>query len=497
MEKNKFDVAVISPVRFESDPRHIWWLESFTKNGYRSGFIESCSEKAFIFNRKTKKFHDLVILSSNLAKHNGISTSVSQDFAISNFEKIENSNLKNILKILIRDSKTLPSVYSANQIIRILAGLQYSQEFIEPNLIVANDLVTAVAVLLVYGKEKAIIYDAQEIFTDMWDSSSYGSLNLQERRLWIQLETLVCQEVCKVVTVSPGISTLYKNRHAVDTFVIPNFMPIENYSIKHKEDPHINFIFMGNIAPNRGVLKLVEDWSNLKVNNITLDLYIPFSRSYLKLKKQLKNLNFSQSSRIRLLRAVKESKMINILGKYDVGIIPYDYPYPYNHCSPNKLGQYISQELAILANNQPYISNIICEFKIGEIYKSNDEKSFFQSVQLLSDRKHVNELRANSKKNYLSELNWDHYFKKLLLSESSLIGNDKIKINENDVIGKKVNKTIDFQIKSKSAFYKKIIYLVLEYSGLYGHSLKSYLLREILDSNLISKLIRKYSKKYI
>ncbi len=491
-------VIVLAPVKMEKDPRHLWWVDSLMKKGLDVTFFENLSHKPYVLDKNLGKFLDYKLDLRSLENNvEGYSVQVSQKFSIENFRCVDsgisNNRFIQIIDELLTTSKSLPSLYSIHQILRISAGLNLIKKQELSALVVANDLVCAAAALLALGtKSSSIVYDAQEIFTDMWDVSTLGSLTNSERMLWVELETIVCQSVEKVVTISPGAANLYFERHGVNPTVMPNYLPVSSHKEKFETTKKARLVFMGNFAPHRGIDLLVEEWSQANTEGMSLDLYIPFSSGLGKIRKLIKK---HKPRNFRLLPGVSEDKMLFTLSQYDAGIIPYDYPYPYDQCSPNKFGQYISQGLCVLSNNQDFLKSEIETFNLGTVFDWDQVSTFQAALDSIKNVDDLNSFRENVRNAFIKELNWDTYFEKLWdqLIEKSELQSTELDVSLQDLLfnadtGTKIAQTS----RIKNFMYRSLVLL-----DVYGDSRRSRYFRRLLESKTFKVLISPFSQKFL
>jgi glycosyltransferase involved in cell wall biosynthesis len=284
-----------------------------------------------------------------------------------------------------------------------------------PSLVIANDLLGAILATVMWGKtECVIIYDAQEVFTDSYDLLGGPTFSHRERQAWIEIETRICQRANLVVTISPGIAELYESRHGVRCAVLPNYVPVERHisrTLDSEESP-TKFVLLGRADPYRGLEQLVDSWDVPKTV-ATLDLIMPETEQ----RKKLEN----RSSRIKrkhsgptFLPPVKPDDMVSVLRSYDVGILPYNYPYPYSHASPNKFGEYIAAGLVVLASNQPFVASQINQFGVGRVFDWNNENEFLIGIYELSMRDNLNVFKRNVDDAAINFLNWEAAGKSVL-----------------------------------------------------------------------------------
>jgi glycosyltransferase involved in cell wall biosynthesis len=425
--------VVLTPIPFIFDPRHSFWRSELDRK------FESVEVWQFLTNG--------LDLASNKV---GISVSVGSDDedvldleasfdtsirTISSYARNANDDASQILRSLIGQFSGDVSVthkYLLGQVTRMTASLALASTTKFPALVIANDLVAAIAAVLVWPKgETRIIYDAQEVFTDMYRSSPADRMTDTEELFWLELETFVCRKVDEVVTISPGIAELYLERHGVMPFVIPNWVPLSSADFANSSRQEAKkFVYMGHAAPHRGLEELISQWITDK-SIATLDLYIP-ERPYTQdLRKLIEKhqLDFPEVL-IVLNDPVSESQMIPTLSRFDVGVIPYAHPYPYNHCSPNKLGQYLAAGLAIVANDLPFVKQTIEEARCGHTFNWEIPGSFNDRVSLFITDQHLDQLKLNAKTAFLSDKNWDAAIHRWDSETNALIPVDQPKVNE-------------------------------------------------------------------
>ena len=402
--------VVLTSTNFDADPRHSQWTSTLVS---KFGHVE---EWQFIgVGSNSSKNGTGILVTRNLneiplvSMHSSLRAS---ELVLEKFTDSRTSRSNKIVNEIIKGSKVGTSIthtYLVNQLKRMAAALALVSVKNSPTLVIANDLLAAVAATAVWPDgETNVVYDAQEVFTDMYKGSPADKMTEKEEEFWLNLETLICSNVCHVVTVSPGIADLYQKRHNVVASVIPNWLSLsaEAKSSRIQRLP-LKFVYMGHAAPHRGLEDLILQWNTSK-DQATLDLYIP-ERPYTQTLRSLIKKRSNESSRvqIRLNPPVPPSMMVETLANFDVGVIPYDHPYPYNHCSPNKLGQYLAAGLAIISNDLPFVKQSIAEADCGYIFDWKIPESFSNCVSRFSSGDLLENLKENARSAFLSDKNWE------------------------------------------------------------------------------------------
>jgi len=408
-------VVVLCPHKAHLDPRIRWWSQH-TSAKWNVHIIE-------IDNKVTKpggKENSAKILLS--AREFGLNI---QDLPN---EVIDSGNVSFAIEILcrvseqlnrLRYSRELSRHYSSDHIwlmdhlIRISIGLIEAGVRINgTDLLIAIDLPALLAGLCLcelYGVP--LIYDAHEIW-------SHSNLNLEwhEIEWWNQLERRLLRDVDIPVTVSPGIGQWYHREMNKEMLVVPNYSPLSD-SIGQSEpkaiDDTVRFLFLGAFADNRGIEELIQAW-DFDPDIATLTLQGPHSEHRDKCKKFSMSLGRGERG-VRFAPPVSENELIAEASKYHVGIIPYTYSYPYSHCCPNKLSQYMAAGCAILSNKLPFVEKCISDANCGVSVNFNSQQQIYEKIkEIINDKDKIELWRINSLRAVEYYFNWESASKAVL-----------------------------------------------------------------------------------
>lgn len=412
--------VVVAPCPFEADPRHGYWSATLRKFGFDVLEIEIV-ERPKSWRSVSERYQsgDRVSLFSAVPSHS-------------------RSVLVEMTRNISCESST--GHYLKGQFLRIFSAIELAVDVIETaDLVIANDLVSAVAILNNVKLDDArLIYDAQEVFTDSYDLLAGEPLTDNERFGWRSLESHVVSLVDEVVTVSPGIADLYLRRHGRKPLIIPNYVPQERFQyLKRSSDSKpVEFVFLGRADPHRGLEELIDNW-DFDPSVVTLDLYIPNGTGLDELKRRSAGIHREFTGPI-FREAVPPHQIVNTLSNYDVGILPYSYPPPYDHASPNKFGEYVAAGLPILANRQPFTAEVIQRLEIGTVFEWNKPGDFRFAVSSSVMEHNIVKWTKNVLETRSTNLCWDVNF------EQSL--GEKIRGIDSSSINNRKSVTENFQI---------------------------------------------------
>lgn len=385
-----FNAVVLTPCRFDLDPRHQYWFDSLTKLGLnvlKVEVIDSIDELEV--SRSCRLTENLLSLRSN--------------------RRLNNADMQRMCRSDIAPAVTPVGKFLKSRLSRLLHAV--TEEVLvdlQPCVVVANDLLGVILADTLWGSSKTkVIYDAQEVFTDSYDVLPSPKLNNKERNGWIKMETAMCLSADLVVTVSTGIADLYMSRHAVNCETLPNFVPVAYQTDLSEIAPvePVKFVMIGRADPFRGLENLVKSW-DFPSEAASLDLIMPNTSQRKVLERLSANVKRKHDAP-KFCLPVRPDQIVEVLADYDVGIIPYDYPYPLSHASPNKFGEYLASGLAILTHNQPFIQQQVELHQIGQVFSWDIEKDFEQKVLTLLNPEILKRAAANSKAAFATHLNWE------------------------------------------------------------------------------------------
>lgn len=291
--------------------------------------------------------------------------------------------------------------------------------------IIATDLDTLLPALVLKGIFKIpAFYDAHEY----WAESDVNSFEF-ERAYWVALERRLVAHTDYRQIVSPGLAKLLSEQYHYSFDCLPNCEPVTPSLVSTVESPKFqnakgkcSFLFQGGFSKGRGFEPLIEAWSRTNENALLLlrGKDNPYKSELIKLANETGLLG----TRIFFPDAVDEIDMIRAASEFDVGIAPYPPTnILYEHCSPNKISQYMAAGLPILANDTNFVREILTKGQCGIVINFLRVNDLVSAVDRLTlDKQLRDQLATSGREFYLTTFNWQKlsgsFYKQLLVATS-------------------------------------------------------------------------------
>jgi glycosyltransferase involved in cell wall biosynthesis len=282
------------------------------------------------------------------------------------------------------------------------------------DILVANDLDTLLPNYIVSKlRNIPLVYDSHEYFT--------GVPEIQNRPfvkwVWTKIENFIFPDLNFVMTVSNSIASQYEKEYLIRPLVIMNagvrtdeIYPYTREEIGLPADDLILIIHGTGINIDRGVEDLVEAISLLE--GVTL-LIVGSGDILPKLKLQVQELKIGY--KVKFIPVVPWQDLNKYIKMADIGMsLDKDNSLNYRFSLPNKLFDYISAGIPVIAGNLPEPSKIIREFNCGVIIEKITPESIKSAI--IDLKKHPDKLGALTKNARSASfiLNWENEEKKVV-----------------------------------------------------------------------------------
>jgi len=302
--------------------------------------------------------------------------------------------------------------------IRLLLHLIYNRY----DLLVANDLDTLLPNYIVSKlKQLPLVYDSHEYFT--------GVPEIQNRPIvkwvWKTIERLIFPHLKNVMTVSDSISFQYESEYGIRPITVRNCSKNANQIIPFSRDElqvnkdHLLLIMQGTgINIDRGGIELIEAIS--KTENISM-LIVGGGDMITVLKEKV--IRYNLAERVKFFPKVPWEELIRYTKAADVGLsLDKETNINYRFSLPNKLFDYITAGIPVIASNLPEVSKIVTENNCGIIIPDVSPAEIMKAIQKLKENQ---DLLAEFKKNAViasESLSWENESIKAKSFYSSILG---------------------------------------------------------------------------
>lgn len=269
--------------------------------------------------------------------------------------------------------------------------------FHKQDILVANDLDTLLPNYMISRlKRVPLIYDSHEYFT--------GVPEIQKRYfvkwVWTSIEKMIFPGLKNVMTVSDSIADKYESEYRIRPITVRNCsrssVEINKYTRKELgiNPDDLLLIYQGAaINVDRGGEELIDALA--MTDNVTL-LIVGSGDILDSLEKRVISLNLSH--KVRFISKQPWEKMMRFTKSADAGLsLDKDTNLNYRFSLSNKLFDYISAGIPVIAGNLHEVKNIIGGFRCGIVISAVTPEEIANAVlRIKDDREYLNKLKQNS-----------------------------------------------------------------------------------------------------
>jgi glycosyltransferase involved in cell wall biosynthesis len=265
------------------------------------------------------------------------------------------------------------------------------------DLLVSNDLDTLLPNFLISKlKRLPLVYDSHEYFT--------GVPELQFRPfvkwVWKSIEKIIFPHLRYVMTVSNSIATQYEREYNIRPIIVRNCSKRAGHIIPYSRnetgiDPdHLLLILQGaGINIDRGGEELIEAIRQTE----QVSLLVVGSGDLLEvMKKRVVELDLAR--RVKFIPKVPWEDLIRYTKSADAGLsLDKDTNLNYKFSLPNKLFDFMSAGIPVIASDLNEVKNIVLEYKCGIIIPSVTSEEISRAIREIRDNRNLlSELKINS-----------------------------------------------------------------------------------------------------
>ncbi|GIU92157.1 MAG: hypothetical protein KatS3mg011_1063 [Acidimicrobiia bacterium] len=261
------------------------------------------------------------------------------------------------------------------------------------------------------GRRMPVVYDAHEFVAGL-------PIDPRRRAAFAQLEDEYIRRVDAVVTVSPALAGLLENRYGLSAEVVMNTPDTDDLpevdSIRSTLGLPENrrlVVYVGGIAPHRGVEELIEALTLLD-DHVHLALVTNSTTGYVDNLRQRAH-DLGVEDRLHLAPYVMPEAVVSYLRGSDVSVIPLRRGVPnYDVALPNKLFQSIHARVPVVVSDSPEMARFVQQHRVGEIFLGGDPVDLASKVRKILENpdNYVSAIHPM----LLETLSWRSQFDRLL-----------------------------------------------------------------------------------
>ncbi|HAX85218.1 MAG TPA: hypothetical protein DCY91_02900 [Cyanobacteria bacterium UBA11370] len=265
-----------------------------------------------------------------------------------------------------------------------------------------------------------LVYDSHEFYVER---------NRQPRRSRIgkllvsRFERFLMRRSDAVITVSEAIAIELAQRYQVPVPTVILNVPMRTSKVSTNPEKSIRLalgispdyhllLYSGGITFNRGLEKVIESLVELTHCHLVFMGYGP--EKYIE-KLLALAVEFGVESRVSLFGPVPPEEVTTYAASADFGIAAIENVcLSYYYCAPNKLFEYVSAGLPVIASDFPEMKKIITHYEVGYTFDPSQPKDIARAArEILSDSERRRRMRENTF--VVSEVyNWENESKKFL-----------------------------------------------------------------------------------
>lgn len=257
---------------------------------------------------------------------------------------------------------------------------------------------------------KKVIYDTHEDVPRQTLSKDYIPYFLRKLiSITFELyENYASKKFSGIVTATPFIKKRFDkiNQNCIDINNYPLNDEIEDQQVESQKSDYA--IYIGAISEIRGIFPLLD---SLSYGNFKLKIAGNFDSELLKDKIE----NHKNWSKVIYLGQISRQNLSKELSSAAAGIVTF-LPEP-NHIAaqPNKIFEYMSARIPIVASDFPLWKEIIEDNKCGICVDPTNPESIAEAIiKLLSDTTLANKMGNNGRNAVIEKYNWDNEKIKLI-----------------------------------------------------------------------------------
>lgn len=279
-----------------------------------------------------------------------------------------------------------------------------------------------IVALLLKKKYNRVLFDAHEDLPKQILDKYYINKRLRKLIAGIvrKLEKAICKRLDGIVAATNNIGekfkSINKNTVVINNFPLQNELAPEQSNWNEKEN---SACFIGGMSEIRGITQLVEAAGLIGSYQINLAGSIA-PESY-----KLKLMGMDSWSKVNWHGQLSRSDAKELMLKSKAGLVTFLPAANHMEAQPNKMFEYMSSGIPVIASHFPVWKEIIEKNKCGVCVDPSNAKDIAEAIKLIMENKELaSQMGANGREAVMLTYNWNAEEKKLIHFYKSLFSNE-------------------------------------------------------------------------
>jgi len=254
---------------------------------------------------------------------------------------------------------------------------------------------------------KTVIYDVHEDYPKQVASVDwiYSPVKILISKFIQHAENLFSHLLDHFIVVTKPIQSRFPKGK---TTLVQNY-PLLFQTKYEKKTDGIYFVYVGDIREDRGIKLLCEAFNSLIQKSYSSNIYLVIAGRLSgseHFNSEMRDLFLSKNIAYKGL--VTYDKAMKLMAESHIGIIPSHFKKNYMESLPNKMFEYMYNELMLITTNIPHWEKIITDNKIGWTFQGESNDSLARIMEKsIQDKNELLKLGVRAKMVAQLKYNWN------------------------------------------------------------------------------------------
>ena len=234
-------------------------------------------------------------------------------------------------------------------------------------------------------RRKPVVFDAHEIFPEVPEITDRKGV----KKVWTTIEDLIFPRLKNAYTVCDSIAALYNEKYKINMQVVRN-IPLKKVKHKHAAAPDLPIraqgkkviLYQGAVNCGRGIERMIDAMPLLD----DFVFYVIGNGDILnELQEKVKKMHLTD--KVIFTGQIPFENLSAYTARADIGInLLENRGLNYYYSLPNRIFDYIREEIPVLASDFPEIRKIITHYTIGTLINDFDPQNIASTIRHMAGK---------------------------------------------------------------------------------------------------------------